>query len=101
MATVGFSSAGVANEPVSKLRKCIGEMAEPSLCGDFVVIGSGMGGGTVALALARRGADVLLLERGQRLPREPQNWSAQAVFVERRYKPTERWLDAAGRDFAP
>ncbi len=71
------------------------------LRGDVVVIGSGMGGGTVALALARRGADVLVLERGQRLPRELDNWSAQAVFAERRYKPTERWFDGAGRDFAP
>src|SRR3954451_6921835 len=71
------------------------------LRGDIVVIGSGMGGGTVALALARLGADVLVLERGRRLPREPENWSAQAVFVERRYKPAERWLDGAGRGFAP
>src|SRR5438128_1352521 len=60
-----------------------------------------MGGGTTALALARRGVDVLVLERGQRLPREPENWSPRAVFVERRYKPAERWLDGAGGVFAP
>src|SRR5919201_4455462 len=60
-----------------------------------------MGGATVALALARRGVDVLVLERGQRLPREPENWSPRAVFLERRYKPAERWLDGAGRPFAP
>jgi choline dehydrogenase-like flavoprotein len=68
---------------------------------DTVVIGSGMGGGTTALALARRGVDVLVLERGQRLPRELENWSTRAVFIERRYKPAERWLDGAGRSFAP
>jgi choline dehydrogenase-like flavoprotein len=73
----------------------------PDLRADIVVIGSGMGGATTALALARRGVDVLVLERGQRLPREPENWSAQAVFAERRYKPVERWLDGAGRAFAP
>jgi choline dehydrogenase-like flavoprotein len=72
-----------------------------TLSADVVVIGSGMGGGTTALALARRGVDVLVLERGERLPREPENWSPRAVFVDRRYKPTERWLDGAGRDFAP
>lgn len=73
----------------------------PTLSADVVVIGSGMGGGTTALALARRGVDVLVLERGQRLPREPDNWSPRAVFIEGRYKPAERWLDGAGGSFAP
>jgi choline dehydrogenase-like flavoprotein len=72
-----------------------------TLSADVVVIGSGMGGGTTALALARRGVDVLILERGERLPREPANWSTRAVFTERRYKPSERWLDGAGTPFAP
>ena len=51
----------------------------PTLSAQVVVIGSGMGGGTTALALARRGVDVLVLERGQRVPREPANWSARGV----------------------
>jgi choline dehydrogenase-like flavoprotein len=72
-----------------------------SVSADVVIVGSGMGGGTTALALARRGVDVLVLERGDRLPREPENWSPRAVFAERRYKPSERWLDGAGRSFAP
>jgi choline dehydrogenase-like flavoprotein len=66
-----------------------------------VIIGSGMGGGTTAHALARRGVDVLVLERGERLPREAENWSPRAVFAERRYKPSERWIDGDGRSFAP
>jgi choline dehydrogenase-like flavoprotein len=72
------------------------------LSASVVVVGSGIGGATTALALARRGVDVLVLERGERLPREEDNWSPRAVFLERRYKPPgETWLDGAGRSFAP
>jgi len=66
-----------------------------------VIVGSGMGGGSLAWGLAQRGVDVLVLERGDFLPREPQNWSPEAVFVQRRYKPSEMWLDDDEREFAP
>jgi choline dehydrogenase-like flavoprotein len=72
-----------------------------SLHADVVIIGSGMGGGTTAHALAKRGVDVLVLERGEHLPREPENWSPRAVFTDRRYKPDEVWRDADGQSFAP
>jgi choline dehydrogenase-like flavoprotein len=72
-----------------------------SLHADVVIIGSGMGGGTTAHALARRGVEVLVLERGEHLPREPENWSPRAVFTDRRYKPDEVWRDADGQSFAP
>jgi choline dehydrogenase-like flavoprotein len=75
--------------------------AVPDLSADVVIVGSGMGGATTALALARRGVNVLVLERGRRLPREPQNWSPRAVFIERRYKPSETWFDGRGREFKP
>jgi len=75
-------------------------MLDP-LSADVVIIGSGMGGATTALALARRGVDVLVLERGERLPREPENWSPREVFVRRRYKPAELWRDGDGAAFAP
>jgi choline dehydrogenase-like flavoprotein len=69
---------------------------------DIAVIGSGMGGGTMAWALRDLGADVVLVERGERLPREPQNWSARAVFVEGRYKNAEKWVDErTGELFQP
>ena len=66
-----------------------------------VIVGSGMGGSTLAWGLAQRGVDVLVLERGDRLPREEQNWSPQAVFAERRYRPDETWKDDSGQDFSP
>ena len=66
-----------------------------------VIVGSGMGGSTLAWGLARRGIDVLVLERGDYLPRERENWSPEAVFVERRYKPNETWVDDAGVGFSP
>ena len=67
---------------------------------DVVIIGSGVGGGSVALQLAGSGARVLVLERGPMLPREPQNWDVEAVFCEERYKTTETWY-ADGRAFRP
>src|SRR5215212_5423778 len=68
---------------------------------DVVIVGSGMGGGTLTWALRDCGAKVLLLERGKFLASEPQNWSAAAVFGENRYKAKEEWRDAAGGWFSP
>lgn len=67
----------------------------------IVIVGSGMGGSTLAWGLAQRGVDTLVLERGAVLPREPENWSAEAVFVSKRYKPDEMWLDDDGTEFVP
>jgi choline dehydrogenase-like flavoprotein len=68
---------------------------------DIVIVGSGAGGGTMAHALAGGPARVLLVERGDHVPREPENWDPDAVWVQRRYQARERWLDADGREFAP
>lgn len=73
----------------------------PAHHADIVIVGSGMGGGTLAWALRDSGANVLLVERGDFLPAEPQNWSPEAVFVENRYKARERWRDASGGWFSP
>jgi choline dehydrogenase-like flavoprotein len=68
---------------------------------DVIIIGTGMGGGTLAWALADTGARILLVERGDVLPNEPQNWSPEAVFVQNRYKTREKWRDASGGWFSP
>ena len=68
---------------------------------DIVIIGTGMGGGTLAYALRDSGARILLIERGDYLPQEPENWSPKDVFKLKRYKPDEMWQDSSGRPFQP
>src|SRR5262245_57970883 len=68
---------------------------------DVIVVGSGAGGGTLAHHLAPSGKRILLLERGDWLPREPQNWLAEDVFVENRYVSPDTWYDARGKAFQP
>jgi choline dehydrogenase-like flavoprotein len=68
---------------------------------DVIVIGSGAGGGTLVNRLAPSGKRVLLLERGDWLPREPQNWLAQDVFVDGRYTSEDTWYDDKDKPFAP
>jgi choline dehydrogenase-like flavoprotein len=68
---------------------------------DVIVIGSGAGGGTLAHTLAPTGAHILLLERGDFLPRETQNWEPGPVFVEGRYISPDTWFDANGKEFQP
>jgi choline dehydrogenase-like flavoprotein len=68
---------------------------------DVIIIGSGAGGGTLARHLAPSGKRILLLERGDWLTREPQNWSAADVFVENRYISKDTWYDASGKPFQP
>jgi choline dehydrogenase-like flavoprotein len=68
---------------------------------DIVIIGTGMGGGTLAYALRNSGARILLVERGNYLPQEPENWEPKAVFKQKRYKPAEMWEDTGGKPFLP
>ncbi len=68
---------------------------------DVIIIGSGAGGGTLARHLAPTGKRVLILERGDFLPREPQNWSTADVFVDGRYISPDTWYDAHDKPFQP
>jgi choline dehydrogenase-like flavoprotein len=68
---------------------------------DVIIIGSGAGGGTLARQLAPSGKNILLLERGDWLKREAENWDATAVFVHNRYVSPDTWYDRNGRPFQP
>ena len=68
---------------------------------DLIVIGSGPGGAALAHALAPTGKRILILERGDYLPREEANWSSQAVFVDGKYQANETWTNANGETFHP
>src|SRR5258706_2810864 len=67
---------------------------------DVIIIGSGVGGGAVALQLAGCGAKVLILERGPELPRGAENWDPEVVFGDLRYRSRERWT-SGGKIFRP
>jgi choline dehydrogenase-like flavoprotein len=68
---------------------------------DVIVIGTGAGGGTLAHTIAASGKKMLILERGNFLPREMENWSPAPVFVDGRYISTETWYDADDKPFQP
>jgi choline dehydrogenase-like flavoprotein len=68
---------------------------------DVVIIGTGAGGGTMARALAATPAKILILERGDFVPQEDQNWDPAAVWKDLRYRTTETWRDGNGGSFLP
>src|SRR5436309_13001120 len=68
---------------------------------DVAIIGTGAGGGTLAYALAPTGKNILLLERGDYVPREKDNWDTRAVNLEGKYNTTEPWRDRDGNELHP
>jgi choline dehydrogenase-like flavoprotein len=68
---------------------------------DVIIIGTGAGGGTLAWALAPTGKRILLLERGDYVPRERDNWSTRAVNLEGKYNTKEVWRDGEGKELHP
>lgn len=68
---------------------------------DVIIIGTGAGGGTLAHRLAPSGKRVLILERGDYLPREIDNWDSTKVFVQAKYLAHETWYDKHGHEFPP
>jgi choline dehydrogenase-like flavoprotein len=68
---------------------------------DLIIIGTGAGGGTLARKLAPTGKKILILERGDYIPREKENWDTEEVFLKARYKAKENWTDKDGKSFHP
>jgi choline dehydrogenase-like flavoprotein len=68
---------------------------------DAIVIGTGAGGGTLALHLAQAGKKILILERGSFMPQEKLNWDTSAVFLDNRYHTKESWQDKDGKPLHP
>ena len=68
---------------------------------DIIIIGTGAGGGTIADALSSSGARILILERGDFVPREQENWDPEEVWKKLRYRAKERWLDERGNEWTP
>ena len=68
---------------------------------DVIIIGSGAGGGTLAYKLAPSGKRILLLERGDYVRREKENWSSRAINIERRYNTKELWRDKENEELHP
>lgn len=68
---------------------------------DIVIIGSGIGGSTIAAGLAGSGARIAILERGERLPDTPEARSYSSIFVKGHFRPKEMWREADGTEFNP
>ena len=68
---------------------------------DIVIIGSGIGGATIASGLAGSGASILMLERGEPLPATPHARDTRSIFVDGHYRPKEMWREAGGAAFNP
>jgi choline dehydrogenase-like flavoprotein len=68
---------------------------------DVIIVGTGAGGGTLANVLAPSGKRILLLERGDYLGREKENWDPAPVFIDGRYITKDTWYDADGKPFQP
>jgi choline dehydrogenase-like flavoprotein len=68
---------------------------------DAIIIGTGAGGGTLALHLAQAGKRILILERGPFLPQEKFNWNTSAVFLDNHYHTKDVWKDKDNLDLHP
>jgi choline dehydrogenase-like flavoprotein len=75
--------------------------ADASLRPDILIVGSGMGGATLAAGLAPTGARIVILERGEQLKDTPEARDARAIFQRGFYRPKETWTDGVGAPFNP
>lgn len=68
---------------------------------DIIIVGSGMGGATLAAALAPTGLRIQILERGNHLKPTAFDRDEGAIFRDGAYRPQEQWLDSNNQPFCP
>ncbi len=66
---------------------------------DLIIVGSGVGGASLASSLAATGLRILVLERGSRLLPSPEARDDVAIFQRGHFAPTEQWLGSDGTPF--
>lgn len=66
---------------------------------DIVIIGSGVGGSSLAYSLAETGRKIVILERGDHLKDSAEARDDVAIFQRGFYRPTEEWLGTDGESF--
>lgn len=65
------------------------------------IIGSGIGGATMAASLAPSGVPILILEKGEQLMPGPECRDDVAIFAQGRFQSDEVWQDQSGKKFSP
>ncbi|MBB2973215.1 GMC family oxidoreductase [Mesorhizobium sp. RMAD-H1] len=68
---------------------------------DIVIIGSGVGGASLAYSLAPSGLRIVILERGAHLQDSPEARDDVAIFQKGFYRSSEEWLGTDGESFLP
>jgi len=68
---------------------------------DVIIIGSGAGGAAAAFSLVGAGKRVLLLEKGEYLPRDGSTLDVKKVFKGGKFKNQRAWVDHQNQSFIP
>ena len=90
-----YMEKALAFDPANRSKDCT------LMDADILIIGSGMGGATLAAALAPSGRRIVIVERGERLADSPEARDPAAIFGRGHFRPNEIWYDAEGRPFNP
>lgn len=74
---------------------------DTSMTHDAIIIGSGAGGCAAAFQLIQSGAKVLLLEKGERLPKDGSTLDVETVANRKRFIDDDPWVDRMGKVIVP